>query len=308
MLFKSGYGQNWLALLLAFCMAVAVWYTVTVHDQLEAQLEIRLDYRGIPENLIIMDGIIPKMTVRLRGPSTLMRGVMPSELEQVINLSQVQKGRNVIPLRPASFDPSVRAFEIKEITPPRLILQVDARISRTVPVKPVFSTPHGEFALKVVDVVATPTTVLMRGPESQVNSLHEIELSIPLNLTTPAGKYNFLGPLDVPPLVTATPSAVRVHYTLVSNRVTMDLPFPVIVNVQDRRSYLPDPRTITLKVALPESLAQNAAYLGRARILATPPPIAPGEQAPAELQPDVPEGMTLLEDVKASVIVSRVKK
>ena len=301
-------GQNWLALLLAFCLAVGVWYVVTVHDQLEAQLEIRLDYKGVPDNLIIMDGMIPKMTVRLRGPATLMRAILPRDLEQVVNLSQLQKGRNIISLRPTTFAPSVRAFEIKEITPPRLVLLVEARISRTVPVKPVFSTARGEHALKVLDVIATPATVQVRGPESQVNALHEVEVLVPLSLATPAGQYNFLGPLDVPRLVTVTPGAARVEYTVVSDRVMVPLSVPVVVNVQDKRPYTAEPRTVMLKVEMPEALAKNPAYIGRARILATPPPLEPGARAKAELQPDLPEGMTLLEPLYTEIVVSRGKK
>lgn len=305
---KVLHGKNFLLLLLAFCIAVGVWYAVTVHDQLEAQIEIRLDYRGIPENLIVLDGIIPKMTVRLRGPATLMRAILSRDLEQVVNLAHLQKGRNVISLRPTNFDPNERAFEVKEMSPQRLTLQVDTRISRTVPIKPVFITTQGENALKVVEVTSTPSVVLVRGPESQVNALHEIELSVPLNLIAPAGQYSFLGPLDVPSLITVTPGAARVQYTVISDRVALDLPVPVVVNVQDRRSYTPNPRTVTLKVELPEALSKNTNYLGRARVLATPPPIVPGESAKAQAQPDIPEGMSLLEDLKTDIIVSRIKK
>ncbi|MDE7063916.1 MAG: YbbR-like domain-containing protein, partial [Desulfovibrionaceae bacterium] len=99
---------NWLILALAFLSALLMWYTVTVRDRLEVQLEVRLDYRGVPENMVVVDGLINKMSIRLRGPEALVRSITPQNLNQVVNLSKLKKGTNVIPLTPAEWDPAFR--------------------------------------------------------------------------------------------------------------------------------------------------------------------------------------------------------
>ena len=62
-----------LSMLLAVFIAVSMWYMVSVRDRLEAQIEVNLDYVGVPANLVVTDGLISKAIVRLRGPETLLR-------------------------------------------------------------------------------------------------------------------------------------------------------------------------------------------------------------------------------------------
>lgn len=44
-------------------IAVSMWYMVSVRDRLEAQIEVNLDYVGIPTNLWSIDGLISKAVV-----------------------------------------------------------------------------------------------------------------------------------------------------------------------------------------------------------------------------------------------------
>lgn len=79
--------------------AVGMWYVVSVRDRLEAQVEVNIDYYGIPPNLVVTDGLISKITVRLRGPETLLRSIPQQRLTQAVDLSDIKKGVTVVPGR-----------------------------------------------------------------------------------------------------------------------------------------------------------------------------------------------------------------
>ena len=72
-----------LSLLVAFAVAVGMWYVVSVRDRLEVQLEVGIEYNGIPSGLVVTDGLVSKVQVRLRGPEIL--GPAPAPVVKVNN-------------------------------------------------------------------------------------------------------------------------------------------------------------------------------------------------------------------------------
>lgn len=296
---------HWLLLLLAFVAASAMWYTVTVGDRLDAQIDIRLDYKNVPENLIVMDGLLSKVTVRIRGPQTLLRAINPQDLSQVINLSRIKKGSNVIPLVPEKLDSNIRAFEVVEVVPPRLTLEVDALVERTLPVKPVLKSLLTGAALTVDGMTISPPNVTVRGPESLLSSMRTVNLSIPLDPSAVAGIHSQIFALDLPSLVTANPGAVKVEYTITSGRKELVLQREVIVDAVDRRNYTVTPANITLRVEMPEALLKNNSYLSKARLTVTPPLMKGGSTELVPIRVELPDGMRLVEPVQPSVSVTR---
>lgn len=298
---------HWLLLLLAFVAASAMWYTVTVGDRVDAQIDIRLDYKNVPENLIVMDGLLNKVTVRIRGPQTLLRSINPQDLSQVINLSRIKKGSNVIPLVPEKLDSNIRAFEVVEVVPPRLTLEVDALVERTLPVKPVLKSLLTGSVLTVDGMTISPPNVTVRGPESLLSSMRTVALNIPLDPSAVAGIHSQMFALDLPSLVTASPGAVKVEYTITSGRKELALQRDVIVDAPDRRHYTVSPASISLRVEIPEALLKNNGYLNKARLTVTPPLMKGGSTELVPVRVELPDGMRLVEPVQSSVSVTRNK-
>lgn len=305
---RLSYIVNGPVLLLAFSMAMVMWYTVTVRDRLEAQLEIRLDYKGIPDNLMVTDGLINKVTVRLRGPAALIRGINPQSLIQVVNLTSLKKGNNVIPLISEDWRPAFRAFEVVEVMPSRLIIQADTLAERNLPVQPMLRSPLGNTAITVDHIVIDPSKILVRGPETAVNALKAVPLTIPVDASAAPGQITQTLPLDVPVQVSATPSTVRVSYSVVSGRIEMRLERLVGMAALDKRAYVVTPHSFTLYVEVPEALAKSSTYMDKARLTVAPPTMEPGEHVSVPLRVDLPEGMTLLEALPVEVTVTRTTK
>ena len=71
---------NWRYLLVAFLLAIGLWYTLNAREQIERVVEVRLDYKGLPPGLIVTGGQLNKVSVRLRGPQELLRSMTNREI------------------------------------------------------------------------------------------------------------------------------------------------------------------------------------------------------------------------------------
>lgn len=299
---------NWAVLLFSLCLASGMWYTVSVRDRVDAQLDVRLDYRRIPDNLVVTDGLVNQLRVRLRGPAALVRGINPQSLIQVIDLSHIRKGNNIIPLVPDQWGADLRAFEIMEVTPARLSLEVDSIQERQLVVSASVRSPLKDSVLAAEHVQVTPSTILVRGPESVVSAMKNIPVSVKLDATAAAGDYNVTLPLDLPSLVSSTPSTVRVSYTITSTRKQITLERPVTIDAPDKRNYTATPSTLLLYVEVPEALTRNSVYLNKASVSVTPPPLDAGASATAPVRFELPEGMELVAPRSADITVTKIKK
>ena len=111
---------NWRYLLVAFLLALGLWYTLNAREQIERVVEVRLDYKGLPTGLIVTGGQLNKVSVRLRGPQELLRSMTNREISYTMDLSGVTPGKNVIPLTTGeNKPPELRAYEVLEVTPDR---------------------------------------------------------------------------------------------------------------------------------------------------------------------------------------------
>ncbi|MFQ8737820.1 MAG: YbbR-like domain-containing protein [Bilophila wadsworthia] len=112
--------------MVAFLLALGLWYTLNAREQIERVVEVRLDYKGLPTGLIVTGGQLNKVSVRLRGPQELLRSMTNREISYTMDLSGVTPGKNVIPLTTGeNKPPELRAYEVLEVTPSRMILEVD---------------------------------------------------------------------------------------------------------------------------------------------------------------------------------------
>ena len=297
-----------LSLLVAVLAAVGMWYVVSVRDRLEAQVEVNIDYYGIPPNLVVTDGLISKITVRLRGPETFLRSIPLQRLTQAVDLSDIKKGVTVVPLGGDNLGPTFRAFELVDIQPPRIVIKADTLMERSVPLRTIVDSPLRGGALTVENVSVSPATVVLRGPEDVVSDISSVPLTIMLDPKAAGTTVHQTITLDTPSLVTANPPSVRVQYTITSGRTVVSRRCKVELAGENRRQYTVEPEEVTVLVEVPEALAKSARYLGQLEVSVTPPALEPEQSKKVELRFRLPEGMTLLNPATEEVTVSRKKK
>ncbi|MDD7477557.1 MAG: CdaR family protein [Desulfovibrio sp.] len=294
------------SLLISIIAATGMWYVVSVRDRIEAQFDVFIDYYGIPQNLMVTDGLIKKISIRLKGPETLLRSIPKQHLNQQVNLSEIKRGVNIVPLSPDNLQRSFRAFEVVDIQPPRIVVRADNVIERKVAVKPVITSPLRHGALTVDNVVVTPSTVVLRGPESTVSDINNIKLPIQLDPKSAGKRISQTMPLDTPSLVTSTPGQVNVQYTITSGRSVITRRCRVGVQAGNPDQYVTEPPEIKILVEVPEALAGSASYLSNLQASVIPPDLPPGGKATAQISYRLPEGMTIVPPVISEIVVRRL--
>lgn len=284
------------SILLSVCIATGLWYMVSVRDRIEMQLDVNMDYIGIPKNLIVTDGLQRTITVRLKGPDALLRGISTRHLRQQIDLSHIKKGVTVVPLTAEKLSGYYRAFDVLDVQPPRLVVKADHVIERTIPVQPEVKSTLRKGAVTVSNITVAPSSVTVRGPENLVSELTGLRLPLEVDSRSSGTKIQQSLPLDAPGLVTVTPSSVNVSYTITSKRVLLDHKYPLSITSEAPEKYVVTPNETMLTIEVPEALAKNSAYLNQLKISVIPPADLDDnetEEVPVHLR--IPDGMTVMQ-------------
>ncbi len=277
----------WRYLLVAFLLASGLWYTLNAKDQVERMIEVRLDYRGLPPNLVVTDGQLNKISVRVRGPMELLRAGAREDPSYTIDLSGLTPGDNVIPF--AWGNTPTRAFEVLETIPSRMVLHVEKIREDTVPVTVRLRSAPVTPSLRITDLSVNPPTVTVRGPASAVEPVKEIVAEIPADVLGEDREITEDVPLLAPPGVEIAPQVVKVQRTLDVRRRTVTLQRDIVAeeeNISVRPSHC------ALTVSVPRSLARDSNYLAQFQVTLPSDVDVPEDGSPVEvtLQVSTPQG------------------
>lgn len=283
--------SNALYLLVAFIAALGLWYTLNAREEIERVVDVRIDYKGLPPGLIVTGGQINKVSVRFRGPKELLRSMATRELSYTMDLSGVTAGRNVIPMTTSYKPPELRAYEVLEVTPSRMILEVDKIMEKSLPVKVTLRASPVSPSVSLKDVVVEPKQVTVRGPASAITSLKSISAEIPVDLDAEGRAIAEQVPLLAPPSVEIMPQTVTVTWRLDVRRRTLSLQRDVLFEAEGTGVTV-EPASVNLLVSVPQALARDSAYLTQFQVAvpADAPLPLPGEQSQVVLQATAPKG------------------
>lgn len=296
--------QRITTVVLALLMAVGIWYVVIGSEQVDAQFDMRLDYRGLPEGLVVRNGMVNKITVRLRGSAELMRGLNSRDLTYTVDLAGMQRGANVLPLT-ADTMPEFRAYEVLEVIPARLMLEVDVLTERVLPLEAVFVPLPDDSPLRVSDISLTPAYATIKGPETVVNPLQSLSVPYDPAREMAVGNKAITVAVSAPEQVIVTPPVTTLRYSLSLKTREVALERIVQMEAPNRNLFTLEPRRVRLRVEVPEGKVEDAEYLAAIRVVVQPPAnLEPGTADPAIVLPLLPEGARLVAVEPASITVT----
>ena len=306
MFFKSEpKGVNWLYLFVAFLFSVGLWYTLSAKDQVERVFELRLDYKGLPPGLVITEGQLNKVSVRVRGPMELLRSSIGREQSYTVDLSGVTKGNTVIPL---VWDrlPESRAYDVLEVIPSRLVLRVEEIMEAKLPVKVSLRTAPVTPSLRLRDVEVQPPTVTVRGPQSAVSALKEVTAEIPPDLQGEDKLVTDEIPLFAPSSVEVSPQVVSVTRRLDVRRRTLTLQRDIVM---EDETLSAQPSRVSIVVSVPQALARDSNYLEQFQVSLSPGTgdVITPETASVSLQVTGPQGGRVIKLTPETVSLVRSK-
>ena len=207
--------EHWQTAIVALVLALCTWYVVTGREKVETWIHVPIEMIGASDDVIIHDGLVNQIEVRVRGPKELVRSLKAQEIGYPLDISGLQAGVNSIELIPSLIDIS-GAYEIMEMRPAHLLLTADRMITKTVPVS--VKWPHEkdlnpDYMLKKMTV--SPENVQLLGPESSLKLLDKVDLILEetfKELVPSHWSSNLPIVLDSP--IKASPSVVRIDLSI----------------------------------------------------------------------------------------------
>ena len=202
--------KNWQTILLAVAMAVFTWFLVTGREVVETWVDMPLVMTNPPEGMIIEEGLVDKIQVRLRGPKGLVGNLASQQLTYSLNLSNLKLGQQVMDIDSDKL-PLPPTYEVIEVKPNRLKLFVDRRISKTIPLEPAWAGKlNADY--KLLDVVASPDVVEVRGPETRIAKINHARVVLEEDFEDDVPKSWVENvAINLPDEIEASPGQVRVE-------------------------------------------------------------------------------------------------
>jgi len=250
---------SWLYLVLALLVAVILWYMVNAREQIERMVDIRLDYKGLPAGLTVLDGQINRVQVRLRGPRELFRTIEARDMSYTVDLSGINRGMNVIPFDKDNHN-AFRMYQVLEVIPSRLTLDVDSIGEKDVGVS-VRTRQSGRLDnVTVTWRSIAPGSVRLFGPESVLARIHSLSVEATPDSLSEDSPHIMEVPVLAPTGVEVKPSSVTVEYEVRLKREVISLTRPLDLEGETRQCAA-RPTRVRLRVAVPENEIGNTDYL-----------------------------------------------
>lgn len=168
-LWRRVFVQNFAMKSVSLLLAVGLWLAVARDPVAEVEMNVPIEFRNLPEPLEIDSATFTEAQVRLRGPERLIHRLQPSDVRAKVDLKDAQPGER-------TFDLTSRQvqlpddLEVVQIIPGQFHLSFDVRDKRAVVVRPRVT---GNFAsgMRVAQVVADPSTIMVTGPRRRIEAL-----------------------------------------------------------------------------------------------------------------------------------------
>lgn len=261
--------QTVFSVLLSLVIATGLWYLVVGRDHVETQVDLRVEYRGLPDGLIIREGMVNHLSVRLRGSAELLRNLHTRDLVYTVDLSGVQKGANALPLAVDAL-PDFKAFEILEVVPSRLVLEIDALTERVVPLENKMLPLPEDSPYIISHIILEPSFVTVKGPETQVNSLDRLIVVYDPTKNASEGPHEANVAIVAPSQVEVTPPVTTLRYSLEMKTETVTLHRSIQLDGENGE-YRFSPNSAAVTLSVPETLVEDKDYLDAVRVIIRPP-------------------------------------
>jgi YbbR domain-containing protein len=229
----------------ALTIAVGLW--IAGHRDIERAIEVAVEFRNIPADLMVVDNRVDFVVLRFNGPRTLVSTLDPDDLKLLVDLTGAKAGAVSYPLGTGSFN-IPRGVSVARITPPVLQLRLEPVARRSLPVNVKLSgKPSAGF--RVGQVTVQPPTASVSGPAEEVRRLAALE-TLPIDVEEGRGviKRRVRLSADGKPL-SFLPEQVDVTVTLEeeeSTREFANLP----VHARDfSGTYTVTPATVSLRLS-----------------------------------------------------------
>ena len=246
-------GSNRGLKILALVIAVGLW--LAGHRDIERAVEVPVEFRNVPSDLMLLDNRVDYVVLRLTGPRTLVSTLDAKDVKLFLDLYDAKPGSGSFPLSPNSFV-IPRGVTIARITPPILHLRLEPVLKRMLPVTVRF-TGKPAYGYRVSEAVAEPKLVSVEGPADEVKRLAAVE-TVPIDIEERRSSLmrNVRLTTDGKPL-SLGPDQVEITITVEEEQITREFG-GVDVEAKDfAGSYSVSPKSVYLRLRGPRRVLEK---------------------------------------------------
>jgi YbbR domain-containing protein len=264
-------GSNFGLKVLAILIAVGLWFAG--HRDVERAVEVPVEFRNIPSDLMVMDNRVDYVVLRLTGPRTLVSTLDAEDLKLGLDLHDARPGSVSYPLGSSSFN-IPRGVTVARITPPVVHLRLEPVVQRMLPVTVRFvnKPPPGQ---KILEVVVQPARVSVHGPADEVRKLVSVEtVAIDLEESRSTMKRKVRLATDGKPF-SFSPDQVEITLTLGEEEISRTFDSIDVDAKGFNGEYTVNPRSVHLQLFGPRSIIEKL-ELGKDQVYLNLKGLAPG--------------------------------
>ena len=246
-------GSNFGLKALALTIAAGLW--VAGHRDIERSIEVPVEFRNIPGDLMVMDNRVDFVVLRVTGPRTLVSTIDADEMKLLLDLNSAKPGSLSYPLGGSLFN-IPRGVTVARITPPVVHLRMEPVIKLTLPVLVrIAGKPAAGF--RIAQTTVQPARVTVLGPAEEVRRLTAVE-TVPVDLHETRGvpKRQVRLATDGKPL-TFSPDQVEIAVSLEEEQASREFAQVEIATPGYKGLFTVLPRTVYLHVAGAKSIVDK---------------------------------------------------
>ncbi len=238
---------------LSLIIAVGLW--AAGHRDIERTVEVPVELRNLPSDLIVTDNRVDYVVLRLMGPRTLVSTLDSGELKLSMDLKGARSGSASYPLGAHSFN-IPRGVTVARITPPVIHLRLEPLMKRLLPVNVRISgkPPAG---YRISETTVQPEAISVQGPADDVKRLASVD-TIPIDVEEAGGvlKRTVRLSADGKPF-SFSPDQVEVSITVDEEEINKDFERVEVRAKAFDGIYAVTPRFVYLRVTGPRQTLEK---------------------------------------------------
>lgn len=166
---------------LSVIAAFALWFFVNAGERdTETALQVPLELRNIPEDLMQVSPRVDFVDLRVSGPSVLLSRIDRERLSVVLDVGGVRPGPATFRVLPDSLN-LPRGVNVVRLTPSEITIEWARKLERTVPVRLAFSGKPRN-GIRITDSKVAPESIKVYGPADEVEQIKVAE-TVPIDLS-----------------------------------------------------------------------------------------------------------------------------
>ena len=238
---------------LALIIAVGLW--VAGHRDTERAIEVPLEFRNIPADLMVLENRVDYVVLRVMGPRTSVSTLDADNLKLSLDLDGAKSGLLSYPLTATDFSVP-RGVTVARITPPVVHLRLEPVAKRTLPVS-VRLSGRPLTGYRIAHTSVRPESVAVQGPAEEVRLLTVVE-PVPVDVEEARGGIRRRVRLsnDGKPL-SIVPDQVEVVVTIEEEQASRGFERIEILAKDFKGVYNVTPQSVYLRVSGPKSAIEK---------------------------------------------------